>query len=66
VALDPTGKAPGRGAYLCRAEACLVAALRKGGLAGALRAPLTPADRAALEAAWTALPATANAATEPR
>ncbi len=26
VSLDPTGKAPGRGAYICRSEECLKAA----------------------------------------
>jgi uncharacterized protein len=50
VAVDLTGKAPGRGAYLCRRPACWAAALRRDQLAGALRASLAPADRAALEA----------------
>ncbi len=30
--LDPTGRLPGRGAYLCRDEKCLDMALRRGGL----------------------------------
>jgi predicted RNA-binding protein YlxR (DUF448 family) len=34
---DPTGRAPGRGAYVHRAEACVDAALRRGALARALR-----------------------------
>ena len=29
VALDETGKAPGRGAYLCRSAACLAKARKK-------------------------------------
>ena len=38
VEVDPTGRAPGRGAYVHRAEACVDAALGRGGLARALRA----------------------------
>ena len=38
VEVDPTGRARGRGAYVHRAEACVDAALRRGGLARALRA----------------------------
>jgi predicted RNA-binding protein YlxR (DUF448 family) len=45
--LDPAGTLPGRGAYLCRgaisaepARDCLALALRRGGLARALRAPV--------------------------
>jgi predicted RNA-binding protein YlxR (DUF448 family) len=49
VAVDPTGKAPGRGAYVCRRADCWAAALRRDMLGGALRASLAPADRAALE-----------------
>ena len=40
VQVDPTGKAPGRGAYLCRKEECWERALRKSRLDYALRAPL--------------------------
>jgi hypothetical protein len=36
VALDPTGRAPGRGAYLCRDAACWDAAARKRSLEHAL------------------------------
>lgn len=39
---------PGRGAYLCRTSACWEAALRRGGLARALRGPVAPEDRATL------------------
>ena len=38
VAVDPSGSAPGRGAYLHRDRDCLDAALRRRGLARALRA----------------------------
>ena len=50
VRVDPTGKAPGRGAYLCRRAECWTAALRRDMLDGALRTSLGTADRAALEA----------------
>ncbi|HZR97799.1 MAG TPA: YlxR family protein [Chloroflexota bacterium] len=50
VTVDPTGKAAGRGAYLCRRPECWATALRRGALAGALRVSLAAADRAALEA----------------
>ena len=46
--VDPTGKAAGRGAYLCRRPECWAAALRRDMLAGALRVPLALDDRAAL------------------
>jgi uncharacterized protein len=42
VAVDPTGSAPGRGAYVHRSAACVEAALRKGGLARSLRVGLGP------------------------
>ena len=41
VRLDPTGKAPGRGAYVHRDPACLRLALAPGALAHALRTRLT-------------------------
>ena len=46
VAYDATGKANGRGAYVCHDEACIVGATEKGGLARALEAtvPLHLAD----------------------
>ncbi len=46
IAIDPTGRAPGRGAYLCRDAACWDTASRKRALEHALGAPL-PADVAA-------------------
>ncbi len=43
---DPTGKANGRGAYVCHDEGCIIGATGKGGLARALEAsvPLSLAD----------------------
>ena len=43
VILDPTSRANGRGAYVCRDEACITAAIDRGALGRALEAPL-PAD----------------------
>ena len=40
VALDPTGRAPGRGAYVCDDERCIAGAVGKGGLGRALRTPI--------------------------
>jgi len=40
VRLDPPGRAPGRGAYVHRAQACVQRAGRSGAIARALRAPL--------------------------
>jgi predicted RNA-binding protein YlxR (DUF448 family) len=39
---DPTGRANGRGAYVCRDEACITTATGKGGLGHALEAALPP------------------------
>ena len=44
VEVDPTGKAAGRGAYLCRRRQCWQEALKKEGLARALRVKLWDAD----------------------
>jgi predicted RNA-binding protein YlxR (DUF448 family) len=50
VAIDPTGKAAGRGAYLHDRRSCWEQALRGGTLAHALKLELTEADRARLRA----------------
>jgi predicted RNA-binding protein YlxR (DUF448 family) len=50
VELDETGRASGRGAYLCRDAACWNTALDRGALGRALEAPLPPELRAALRA----------------
>lgn len=44
VKFDPTGRASGRGAYVC-SERCLHDALAKGSLARALRCKVTDEDR---------------------
>ena len=50
VAVDPTGKRAGRGAYLCHDPACWEQALKRRGLERALRIEtIAPEDRAALE-----------------
>lgn len=41
IEIDPTGRKNGRGAYLCDRPACWDRALKSGGLARALNAPLT-------------------------
>ncbi|MGH2662881.1 MAG: YlxR family protein [Actinomycetota bacterium] len=46
VAVDPTGKAEGRGAYVCRDPRCARTAAR--GLGRALRVTLGPDDLATL------------------
>ncbi len=43
IILDASGRAPGRGAYVCRTIACLDKAIAKGALSRALTTPL-PAD----------------------
>jgi predicted RNA-binding protein YlxR (DUF448 family) len=48
VAVDPTGRAPGRGAYVHLTEECAQGAVRSGGLARALRTPLSGAEAARL------------------
>jgi predicted RNA-binding protein YlxR (DUF448 family) len=50
VSLDPTGRAAGRGAYLCNDDACWAAALHKGALQRALGVALPPDLRARLAA----------------
>jgi predicted RNA-binding protein YlxR (DUF448 family) len=43
IILDASGRAPGRGAYVCRTNACLDKAIAKGALSRALTTRL-PAD----------------------
>jgi predicted RNA-binding protein YlxR (DUF448 family) len=52
---DPTGKAPGRGAYVHDRRACWEAALH-GSLARALKTELTPETRQELQAVLNGLP----------
>jgi uncharacterized protein len=46
--VDPHGDAPGRGAYVHRDPACVVAALRKGAIVSALRTGLAKEELARL------------------
>ena len=55
VAVDPTGKLAGRGAYLHDRRSCWEAGL-KGSLAHALKVELTAADREQLESFMNTLP----------
>jgi Predicted nucleic-acid-binding protein implicated in transcription termination len=48
VVLDPTGKMPGRGAYVCGSQECRTAALDKGSLQRALEVPIPVELRAEL------------------
>lgn len=50
VAYDPTGKAAGRGAYLCGQFACLDTAVRRRSIQRALKVTDTVAANAAVEA----------------
>lgn len=45
VSVDPSGRAPGRGAYVCRSQACFDAAMRKHAFDRALRVRLDDAAR---------------------
>jgi len=55
VVIDPSGKLPGRGAYLHDQKSCWVKAL-KGSLANALRTTIQEQDLAALRTYLEALP----------
>ena len=50
VVYDPTGKAPGRGAYLCGQPVCLDMAVRRRSIQRALKVTDTVAANAAVEA----------------
>ena len=66
VALDRSGKAPGRGAYLCADGSCWSSALKKKSIERALSTPL-PADlRAELEHGNAALSAGGGADNGPQ
>ncbi len=49
VSLDSTGRAAGRGAYLCADGSCWAAALKRKSIERALSAPLPPELRSRLE-----------------
>ena len=42
VIIDTTGKANGRGAYLCKNEACLARAVKTKALERSLKSPISP------------------------
>lgn len=42
VAIDVTGRAPGRGAYLCRRRSCIESARKRNALARMLRVAVAP------------------------
>lgn len=50
LAVDPRGKASGRGAYLCRDGACVERGLREGSLGRALGTPIDEPTRERLRA----------------
>lgn len=54
--VDETGKHDGRGAYVCRQEACWQAVAKSGRLARALRETVSDASRARLQEYGAALP----------
>lgn len=64
LAVDRTGKQPGRGAYLCREGQCWQNALKPKSLERAFRRPVTPEEIAALSAAIATIVA-AHAASPP-
>lgn len=45
IQVDPSGKKPGRGAYICRTKACFEAALRRKCIEHALQTTILPEDR---------------------
>ena len=45
IRLDPTGRAAGRGAYLCESPVCWERGISKGGLERGLHSPLSAQDR---------------------
>ncbi len=49
VRIDPTGKAPGRGAYLCGAKECAARAIKANKLGRALRCEIPESFRNELE-----------------
>ncbi len=57
ISLDPTGKKPGRGAYVCRQGECLQRAIKQRQLERQLQAAMTPEVSEGLHAALSALKA---------
>ena len=61
VSMDPVGKKPGRGAYVCRQEACLTRAIKQKQLERQLQVQLTPEVAEALKYELAHLPAPTEA-----
>ena len=57
VSMDPVGKKPGRGAYVCRQQACLARAIKQKQLERQLEVQLTPEVAEALKQELANLPA---------
>lgn len=57
ITLDPSGKKPGRGAYVCRSRHCLELAIRGRRIDRGLKTRVDEATIAALTAEMEALPA---------
>ncbi len=66
VAVDPTGKLAGRGAYVCPAEDCARSGVREGRLAHALQVPLPEGLEAELLRAVESVLAARSGADRPR
>ncbi len=60
IALDPTGKKPGRGAYVCRTRKCLELAIRGHKLDRSLKTRVDEATIAALVTEMEGLPPSDN------
>ena len=45
IEVDPTGKKPGRGAYVCRTKECFEGALKRKSIEHALQTTILPDDR---------------------
>lgn len=56
VSMDPGGKKPGRGAYVCRKESCLTRAIKQKQLERQLGVRMTPEVAAALQEELAHLP----------
>ena len=64
VEIDPGGKRPGRGAYLCRQKSCWERALKRHSLEHALKTTFDDATKAALATYAETLPQDAGDSTE--
>ncbi len=60
ISLDPTGKKPGRGAYICRQGECLQRAIKQRQLERQLQAAMTPEVSEGLNAALAAMKTEGN------